>query len=399
MSFRITDVVWVLFLLDRGYSLAQVGVAEGIFHITSLICEVPSGMVADLFGRKRTLILSGFAGIISSLLMGYGDHIVFIFTGMLFSALGLSMVSGTEEAIIYDSLLEKKQASFFQMARSRISVISRIFSTSACLFSPVCIFLGYRNVYLVSAALNILQIFVLLGVEEPDNKQIFSKQTLERTAGTPCVVCNINSKDWCHRQAKMWKQHVRDTLRFIKQHPTTMCKLLASAVIASPCYLTLMYLQTYLVECSWPESWIGLPMFLIPLGGTFGAWFAGKARFKLHTAAIFCGIIGGIGTIFAGHYLIPIIIIGAMTARFTEGFFEIIVSNNTNKDFPSSQRATLISIDGMLYSILMIVLSPITGILGERHGISFILIFLGCSLLMLTILGVIMYAASKFHTK
>ncbi len=38
--------------------MTQVGVAEGIFHITSMICEVPSGMAADLFGRKKTYLLS-----------------------------------------------------------------------------------------------------------------------------------------------------------------------------------------------------------------------------------------------------------------------------------------------------------------------------------------------------
>ena len=37
ISFRLVDVVWVLFLLDRGYSLAQVGIAEGVFHITSML--------------------------------------------------------------------------------------------------------------------------------------------------------------------------------------------------------------------------------------------------------------------------------------------------------------------------------------------------------------------------
>ena len=59
LAFRMVDAVWVIFLLERGFSLAQVGVAEGIFHITSMIFEVPSGMAADLFGRKRTLVLSG----------------------------------------------------------------------------------------------------------------------------------------------------------------------------------------------------------------------------------------------------------------------------------------------------------------------------------------------------
>ena len=45
--------------MQRGFSIAQVGIAEGVFHVVSMCCEIPSGMVADLIGRKRTLVLSG----------------------------------------------------------------------------------------------------------------------------------------------------------------------------------------------------------------------------------------------------------------------------------------------------------------------------------------------------
>ena len=51
---------WVAILAARGYSLAEIGLAETVFHITSLIFEIPSGVFADLFGRRKMLILSSF---------------------------------------------------------------------------------------------------------------------------------------------------------------------------------------------------------------------------------------------------------------------------------------------------------------------------------------------------
>ena len=56
---QIVDTVWVFFLLQRGFSLAQVGIAEGVFHIVSMCFEIPSGMVSDTIGRRRTLMLAG----------------------------------------------------------------------------------------------------------------------------------------------------------------------------------------------------------------------------------------------------------------------------------------------------------------------------------------------------
>ena len=52
---RITDAVWVALLAARGFSLWEIGLAESVFHIVSLLCEVPSGMAADLLGRKKSL--------------------------------------------------------------------------------------------------------------------------------------------------------------------------------------------------------------------------------------------------------------------------------------------------------------------------------------------------------
>lgn len=44
---------WVAILASRGYSLIEIGIAETVFHITSLLLEIPSGILADVFGRKK----------------------------------------------------------------------------------------------------------------------------------------------------------------------------------------------------------------------------------------------------------------------------------------------------------------------------------------------------------
>ena len=76
---------WILFLSQNGMSLWQIGLLESIFHAISVICEIPSGMLADRFSYKTNLYLSRIAGIVSSVLMlagqgnflglctGYGD--------------------------------------------------------------------------------------------------------------------------------------------------------------------------------------------------------------------------------------------------------------------------------------------------------------------------------------
>lgn len=67
----IAGAAWVLLLVSDGYSLIQVGFAETVFHIVSLMAEIPSGMFADVFGRKKSLILSCVMTMCSALIRGF----------------------------------------------------------------------------------------------------------------------------------------------------------------------------------------------------------------------------------------------------------------------------------------------------------------------------------------
>lgn len=67
-SFSLTDGIWIIFLIQRGFSLVEVGLAETVFHIASFLFEIPSGAIADLFGRKKAMIASYLCMILSAVL-------------------------------------------------------------------------------------------------------------------------------------------------------------------------------------------------------------------------------------------------------------------------------------------------------------------------------------------
>ena len=96
---RITDAVWVALLAARGFSLWEIGAAESVFHMVSLTFEVPSGMAADLLGRKKTLAAGGVCMVLSNLLMAIAPDLFFICLAMALSALANAMFSGTASAL------------------------------------------------------------------------------------------------------------------------------------------------------------------------------------------------------------------------------------------------------------------------------------------------------------
>ena len=101
---RITDAVWVALLAARGFSLWEIGFAESVFHIISLLCEVPSGMAADLLGRKKTLVVGGVCVVLYNVLMAFAPDLFFICVAMGLYALANAMFTGTFSALTYDSL-------------------------------------------------------------------------------------------------------------------------------------------------------------------------------------------------------------------------------------------------------------------------------------------------------
>ena len=95
---------WVAILAARGYSLVEIGIAETVFHITSLIFEIPSGVLADVFGRKKMLIVSTIMRMIGNIIMIFSCNLLTVCLSIAFQALSYNFSSGSGDALAYDSL-------------------------------------------------------------------------------------------------------------------------------------------------------------------------------------------------------------------------------------------------------------------------------------------------------
>ena len=85
-NLRFFEPFLVLFFLDKGLSFFQIGILYGIREIGVNILEIPTGVAADLLGRRRTMVFSFVAYILSFLLFSLTSvFAVFIAAMVLFS--------------------------------------------------------------------------------------------------------------------------------------------------------------------------------------------------------------------------------------------------------------------------------------------------------------------------
>lgn len=350
---RITDAVWVALLAARGFSLWEIGLAESVFHVVSLLCEVPSGMAADLLGRRKTLLSGGVLTVTCNLLMAFAPNLFTICLAMGLNALAMTMFSGTFTALVYDSLKTEGREDEYIQVSANSSQISMLANAIGSLASLLKRFLGFAGFYLLSAAFEGVSTAALALMEEP----IVTAAQANR------------EKHPLHALPEQFRQLVRDSLHVLRTCPMAVKLIASSALISVPSYLTKMFLQQRLVELGWPTELLFLPLLLGGLACVAGTEIGRRVRCRsmrrLYTA---CALLCGVGTLLVGAAPAWGGILGMMLVQGVLEVYLLHESQKLNDAIPSDQRATLISVDGMAYSLLMIPASPLVGAVGDAFG-------------------------------
>lgn len=350
---RITDAVWVALLAARGFSLWEIGLAESVYHIVSLFCEVPSGMAADLLGRRKTLLSGGVLTVTCNLLMAFAPNLFTICLAMGLNALAMTMFSGTFTALVYDSLKTEGREDEYIQVSANSSQISMLANAIGSLASLLKRFLGFAGFYLLSAAFEGVSTAALALMEEP----IVTKAQASR------------EKHALRTLPEQFRQLVRDSLHVLHTCPMAGKLIASSALISVPSYLTKMFLQQRLVELGWPTELLFLPLLLGGLACVAGTEVGRRVRCRsmrrLYSA---CALLCGVGTLLVGAAPAWGGILGMMLVQGVLEVYLLHESQKLNDAIPSDQRATLISVDGMAYSLLMIPASPLVGAVGDAFG-------------------------------
>lgn len=109
-----------LFFLNRGVSISTFVMAQAIYSVAVIAAEVPTGLIGDRFGHRRSIILGGLmeaAGIASMLLL---QDVSGLFLGYLLLGIGAAFQSGSIEALLYESMREGGESRKYRKSLSHI---------------------------------------------------------------------------------------------------------------------------------------------------------------------------------------------------------------------------------------------------------------------------------------
>ena len=109
--FMVFMPIIVLFYQSNDLNLRQVMTINAIYSLSAALFEIPSGYFSDRFGRKQSIILGTFLIAIQFFIISNSYTLVGFSIGAVLGGLGSSFISGSDAALLFDSLcaINRKQ--------------------------------------------------------------------------------------------------------------------------------------------------------------------------------------------------------------------------------------------------------------------------------------------------
>ncbi|MBI9052218.1 MAG: MFS transporter [Bacteroidales bacterium] len=162
-NLRFFEPFLILFFLEQGLSFLEIGILYSIREILINIFEIPSGIIADSFGRKKSLIFSFLFYILSFLIFFVAERYFIFLIAIVFYAIGDAFRTGTHKAIIFDYLKinnwNDQRADYYGHTRSWSQMGSAI---SAILAALIIFYSGnYRTIFVFSVIPSFIDLILI----------------------------------------------------------------------------------------------------------------------------------------------------------------------------------------------------------------------------------------------
>ena len=158
--------IW-LFFYTRFLNFKEIALLTAIMGITSILLEIPTGVFADIFGRKISIILSFFFFAAAMFLSTFASSFWIFLIVSLLLALENALYSGSMEALVYDTLKEQGKEDTYDHVVSRLEAITWITLFLGSVIGGVLYTLDYRLPYLAQGIILTVGGVVALLLKEP----------------------------------------------------------------------------------------------------------------------------------------------------------------------------------------------------------------------------------------
>lgn len=353
--------ILMLYYQDNGLSSHESFLLKAIYSAIIIILEIPSGYFADKMGRKNTLVIGAVMGVVGMLTYAlFGGFWAFLIAEI---ALGVSQsfVSGSDSAMMYDSLLQDKRQGLYSKFEGRNTAIGNSAESIAAILGGLLAEVSFRLPFMVQTGIALIAVPAALTLIEPPSL----RKGHETIRHTFIIV----------------KQSIlaNNTLRYF---------LLFSSVIGA-CTLTMAWIyHPYLKES------LGISLYQIGIVAAVLNMIAAAfslSAYNISKAFSQRQVLLAIGLLIPISYLLIAWLDNIWVLAVLAGFYVLrgiatpVLKDYVNVNTPSDIRATVLSVRNFVIRAVFVVAAPAIGYITDGYGYDAAFLIVGSVFLILAV--------------
>ncbi len=334
-----------IFYVDSGLTFTEIAIVGIVAAIAAMLFEIPSGILADRWGRKNVLILAPIFLLTSLLLLIFGTNLIAYLASGAFFGFMSAAYSGSASSLLYDSLKQIRSEKLFEKTNGKIFMVASISGFISTFTAGYLYETSNTLPFIFSLAVAILMIFTGIALNEIKVKKL----------------TNNNSKD--HFISSLKEVLTKTKLRFI---------LLYAATIMFAYKYLFAFGQVYLKDIGITVTIIGILYAIRLLIEGLGGLSSNKLQKLIGQKNSFTIIIIYTILILVLLSFVKSIILGAII--FSIGFIltglhRITSQGYIHKHINSHNRATIESIIMFVVGLMSIILVPVLGKIADLFSL------------------------------
>lgn len=344
--FQVAIGVWVL-IWTKYMDYTQIAAIYSISLIWSTLLELPSGALADMIGRKKTVIIGRIINVIANIVYLFANSFPLFLIGNILYQTNWAFESGAQSALLYDSLKENNQEkNLYKKTETDTFFYCTIGMVFASILGGFLYKYGVHTPYFACVIASIISLIITLFFQEP----------------------NIDSNKFTLKN--YLKQNI-DGIKHIFENKMIRAVSFFSFIITFITYTALWYLyEPRLTAGGFRPELMGMLVagtYIIRAIGTKLVPVLDK-KLKKSQIPIFLAVLQSVGSFLS---FIPGKI-GAITSvysrKFADGFRNPIVATLQNEQIESKYRATSLSAISLFTNLLIGLAGPVIGMLNSQYG-------------------------------
>lgn len=342
--FTLVMPIIVLFYEDHGLGLQDVFILKSIYSIAAVALEIPSGYLADVWGRRKCLILGCILFFFGYLCYSFTSTFAAFVIAEILLGTGQTLVNGADSALLYDTTVQYKKENLYLRYEGRITMIGNFAEAIAGIFGGLLAAYSLRYPFYAQA------LIAFSGIPAA-----FTLQELK-----------IKSKI---------QSPVNEIVRIIKYSLVTnrrLCyNIMFSGIIGAATLTMAWFVQPYLMYMKTPTSWFGVIWTVLNLTVGIAALYSDRVDNYFGPKKM--GIL--ILTFVAGGYIalaFNLTYFGLailMVFYVIRGFATPILKGYINQMTFSEMRATVLSIRNFIIRLMFAAIAPFIGWLNDMYSL------------------------------